>query len=128
MAYLETKVALGDTSVTCELNTIKKDLEEIYIEKGNGVMIRSRAKLLDSNEKCTSYFLNLEKRNANVKYIKTVFTEHGDEINCPKHILKEEETFYKKLYTDTQTEVHPSKNCSFMNVQNTLCDDDKMLR
>ncbi len=100
-------------------------MEEIYIEKGNGVMIRSRGKLLDSNEKCTSYFLNLEKRNANVKYIKTLYNEHGDEINCPNDILKEEELFYKKLYAATHTEVHPPKNCSFMNIQNTLCNEDK---
>ncbi len=125
MEYLETKTALGDTSFTYELNTIKRDLEEIYIEKGKGVMIRSRAKLLDSNEKCTSYFLNLEKRNANVKYIKTLYNEHGDEINCPNDILKEEEMFYKKLYAATHTEVHPPKNCSFMNIQNTLCNEDK---
>ena len=62
-------------------------------------MIRSRAELIDSDEKCSKYFLNLEKRNYKVKYIKHLIDDNGNDITEPNNILKTEEKFYKQLYS-----------------------------
>ena len=40
---LQTKNSLGELQYLPEFNSTKKDLEEIYLEKGKGAMVRSRA-------------------------------------------------------------------------------------
>ncbi len=51
----------------------------------------------EEGEKPNKYFLNLEKRNFNSKTITSLINGDGQEIIDQKHILKEEQAFYKKL-------------------------------
>ena len=45
------------------LDEIKEKLEILYEEKVKGIVIRARARWHEYGERCTKYFLNLEKRN-----------------------------------------------------------------
>ena len=77
----------------------KKEYENIIKIKTNGILVRSKAQWHEEGEKNTKYFLNLEKRNYNKKYIKRLINDNNEEITDPKLILEEEKLFYKKLYS-----------------------------
>lgn len=79
----------------------KLELENLLKVKSNGAMLRSKAKWMEYGEKNSKYFLNLEKRNYNTKYIKKLILPNNDEVTNPNLILDEERKFYKKLYTST---------------------------
>ena len=49
-------------------------------------------------EENSKYFLNLEKRNYNSKYIKKVIKTNGTEISEPSQILQEQLEFYTNFY------------------------------
>ena len=50
--------------------TLKTEWENIQTIKMNGIILRSKAQWVEFGEKNSKYFLNLAKRNYNVKYIK----------------------------------------------------------
>ena len=80
-------------------NRIKQRLEEVNEIKTAGVLLRSKAQLIENNEKNTAYFLNIEKRNYKEKYIKKIITDENQTILDPGKILNEEKRFYEQLYT-----------------------------
>ena len=47
----------------------KKELDNIYVQKAEGIRIRSRCKWSEAGEKSTIFFLNLEKRHAQESFI-----------------------------------------------------------
>lgn len=77
----------------------KLEWENIIRRKVNGILTRSKTKWLEEGEKNTKYFLNLEKRNYNNCYIKTLIAENGQEISKPIDILEEEKKYYTDLYS-----------------------------
>jgi hypothetical protein len=61
---------------------------------------------VEYGEKNSKFFLNLEKRNYNMKCItKLLEGENGTEINNPDDILKYEQMFYKKLYSESSEDI-----------------------
>ncbi len=74
------------------------ELEQPISEKTKGCIIRCKIRWYEEGEKSSQYFLNLEKINFNSKTIKRLINGDGREITDQKHILKEEQAFYKKLY------------------------------
>ena len=56
-----------------ETKKLKNELEAIYDEKVEGIIIRSRARWHEHGEKNSKYFLNLEKRNNIKKHIRKLF-------------------------------------------------------
>ena len=81
-----------------EYQHTKAEWEDIQTEKGIGAIVRSKAKWAEYGEKNSKYFLNLEKRNYNSKYIKKVIKTNGVEISDPSQILQEQQEFYTNLY------------------------------
>ena len=72
--------------------------ENIQRVKTNGIMIRSKAKWVEYGERNSKYFLNLEKRNCNAKYIKKIINSDGTEICNPNQIIDEQVNFYSDPY------------------------------
>ena len=84
-----------------EYNKIKKELELIEREKARGVIMRSKVQFVEEGEKCTSYFLRLEKSNYINKHISQLKDTQNDTIiTNPQQILDMEREYYKKLYQD----------------------------
>jgi hypothetical protein len=85
--------------ILIEYNNTKKIIEEYNNEKAWGAQIRSKADWAEHGEKNTTFFLNLEKRNYNLKCITKLITDENKEITNEEEILKHEEYFYKQLYS-----------------------------
>ncbi len=95
----EKLLADGNEDVMQELDSLKSEYDDVQNEKAQGIIIRSKAKCVEYGEKNTKFFLQLEKRNHDVKHIKSLITENGTVTN-PKCILEVEKQFYSKLYTE----------------------------
>ena len=99
IGMLEQNLDQNDENKYLEYLACKKELENIISCKTNGIIIRSRAKWIEEGEKNTKYFMNLEKRNSESKYIKKLINSKNEEIINPEDILLEEKKFYQNLYS-----------------------------
>ena len=72
---------------------------------------RARARWVKEGEKNTKYFFALEKRNYGLKTMKRLQTDHGI-VTEQNEILKEQEKFYKTLYTANEDIVFNIQNTS----------------
>ena len=59
----------NNVMVQNEFELVKKELENCEIQKGKEAIFRSKAKWTEEGEKCSHYFLSLEKRNFENKCI-----------------------------------------------------------
>ena len=100
ITYLEEKI---DSSCNVELienlSLLKAELDFIYNEKAKGIIIRSRCKWFEENEKSTKFFLTLEKNNYNTKHIKSLII-NDKLVNNQNEILRCEKSFYQNLYSE----------------------------
>lgn len=89
---------LNEASIP-QLDKLKTELYNLREEKMQGVLIRSRANIIDNGEKPTEYFCNLESHNYTSKTINILEKENGEIITNQNDILKEIGTYYENLYT-----------------------------
>ena len=80
------------------LNKTKSDLDNIIQENTRGIIFRSKARWYNEGEKCTKYFLNLEKSRAGSKGMALICDENHQEHVNPTDILNIQENYYRKLY------------------------------
>lgn len=88
----------ADESNMEQIEILKTELCDIRNYKMKGHMIRSKAQYIDQGEKPTKYFCGLEKHNFVSKVISKVVKEDDRVLTDQSEILKETESFYKKLY------------------------------
>jgi hypothetical protein len=81
----------------------KDELEACRSEKLKGNILRAKVNWLDSGEKPSNYFLNLENQNYTSKLIPKIITDSGQEIVDQTQILDEQRKFYKGLYSEKDT-------------------------
>ena len=82
-----------------ELKDSRNRLNLLYENKLAGIIIRSRAQWVESGERNTKYFLNLEKRNKTNNVIHKLKTANDNVVTKNIHILSELREFYANLYT-----------------------------
>ena len=92
-----------DEETLQKYNEAKRYIEDYNKEKANGVLIRSKVNWAEYGERNTKFFLNLEKRNHDMKCITKLINEEEQEIDNPDTILEYEEQFYKNLYSNNNT-------------------------
>ena len=112
----------------------KKEWEHIQSEKSEGIIMRSRVQWAEQGEKNTKYFLNMEKRNYNKRYIKKLETGYGLEITDPSEILNEQKKFYSDLYSSSNLNVRSNNAADktlsnipipkLNNLEKKLCDEN----
>ena len=123
---LEASLDKSDENIA-EYNNVKKEYEDLQVKKAQGIIIRSRASYVENNEKCTKYFLGLEKRNYNTKYIRTLISDNNEIIVNHNDIMQEQQTFFQNLYTAKKHESeHTLENCNILKGLQTLDDIDKL--
>ena len=87
-----------DERLLDELNNIKNEIEQINAIKTKGAKLRSKITDIEDGDKPTKYFLNLEKKNYNIKHIKKLHLDSDVSINDPNKILKSLKDYYQNLY------------------------------
>ena len=73
---------------------LKKELQEIYEEKGRGAIFRSKARWTEDGEKPTKYFFNLEKTRYEKKIISQLKIGEDKFVSHFKQVNKEIENHY----------------------------------
>ncbi|KAJ8004276.1 hypothetical protein DPEC_G00157130 [Dallia pectoralis] len=74
------------------------ELERYEREKCRGAILRSKAKYALEGEKCTGYFLGLEKRKQSRTYIHEINNKEGKTTEDYVEILERVQEFYGELY------------------------------
>ena len=100
-------------------NSTKIDLEELLFEKTKGVIFRSKIRWLEEGERCTKYFLSLEKARSSAKNCHTILQENGVLIEKPEQVLEAQRLFYQELYTSD-----PSVKFTMVNNTNIFLGND----
>ena len=93
-----------ETSDNDKIESIKKNLleknnalEKITEERIQGLILRSKAEMVEHGEKNSKYFASLEKKRSETKLISRL--KINNKINTNQtEILSETELFYKNLY------------------------------
>ena len=97
---IETNIGISPcVNKELEYKLLRQELDSIYNEKAKGAIVRSRCQWIEENEKCSKYFLNLERRNYSVKNIKSLLI-NGETIEKPELILDNQKLYYENLYTE----------------------------
>ena len=91
-----------DTIASDRLHHLKQKLELIITSETEGARIRCREKWIEDGEKCTKFFLNLEKQRANLNTIYRVETSNLPITKCDD-ILNEIKNHFENLYTFQKT-------------------------
>ena len=81
-----------------EYKKLKKELQEIYEEKGRGAIFRSKARWIENGEKPTQFFFNLERRNYEKKIVSQLQIGEGKFLSDFKQVNKEIENHYGQFY------------------------------
>jgi len=87
-----------DQNSLLEYEKLKKELQEIYEEKGRGAIFRSKARWIENGEKPTKFFFNLEKRNYEKKIVSQLQIGEGNFLSDFKQVNKEMENHYGQFY------------------------------
>lgn len=91
-------------NISDRITFLEKEIENIYSYKTKGAMIRSRIQLLEEGEKCTKYFMGLEKSRQTRKSIQTL--KLNDKVITEQtEILNAEVNFYRTLYTSNNVDL-----------------------
>ena len=90
-----------------QIKTIQKDIDDLLTYQTKGDMLRAKCTWLESGEKTTKYFLNLERNKAKSRVIRALKDTDGDIIDNPNSINKEIEKYYRKLFTKKHKEQNP---------------------
>jgi len=83
---------------------VEDELQNISEHKTKGAIIRSRARWYEHGERNSKFFVNLEKRAYERKYIAKLKTKENQYLEEPNKILCETENFYKTLYSSQISE------------------------
>ena len=73
----------------------KKEISDLSIARG--ALKRSRAHMIDENEKNSGFFLGLEQARQSNRIVKSIYDENKTLITSPDQILPTISTFYEKL-------------------------------
>ena len=87
-----------------KIEELKSRLKDLDMQDLKGIKIRSKIKWREEGETASRFFCNLEKKNAITKTFERVQSENGNIVTDINDIVKEQVSFYKKLYSIEQTD------------------------
>lgn len=109
---------------------VKAEMEKYEKEKCEGAIVRSRAQYAVEGERCTKYFLNLEKKKQKKNYIKELENEEGKKVTDYVEIIEVVQSFYKNLFKKEKVkqecvdEVLNTVSASLTDVERNMCEGD----
>ena len=100
-----------DPALRTEMVKLKTELQLHAMATAKGAQTKSRTKFLEAGDKNTSYFLNLEKRNA-ANYTITALRREDVSIACSQaDVLEEQVNFYSTLYKEDTGLSNAHRSC-----------------
>ena len=120
---------LNETNKT-QYKNLQEQLNEIFEQEIQGVILRSLCEEYEQGEKCSKYFFSLEKYRGKQKTINRIKLADGSLCSESKIILHECRTFYENLYSQNKNvnpNIHPEFFTSvpapkLTTKQKTFCD------
>ena len=96
---LENKICINnDDAILSEIAILKSELEVFEIERAKGAQIRSRARFVEDGERCSKYFLSLEKHNSQQNIITSLKNKVGKIVIDEQELLAEISSKFKDKY------------------------------
>ena len=80
-------------------NQVKESIVQHEVDEAEKTIFRSRCNYAKAGERCSKYFLSLEKRNYLEKNMKCICLDDGTVSTNQGRILKEITRFYRELYS-----------------------------
>ena len=114
----------GQLKDMTEIVMVQDKIKEYEYKELNGARLRAKVQEIEQGERCTSYFVNLEKQRYNNKIMHTLLTEDGKLVETQDKILKETTNFYKRLCKSEKTDIL-AQDFLLNNIKKTLTDDDR---
>ena len=100
---LKRKLAKKETQeLLAKHDKIIRELESISLQRTRGACLRSKARWFEWGERSSKYFLNLEKRNYQNKYINKLKKDDSSTITDPTEILDEQQRFFFQTQFNSQ--------------------------
>ena len=90
------------------LNQVKSELNDLLSDRLQGAMIRARAQILESGEKPTRYFLQMEKKIAKSKLITEVRVGENRFFDS-QNIINETRNFWKGIFSKEDIDIDAAK-------------------
>ena len=88
------------------------ELQKLIYEKTKSAMFRCKTRWFEEGEKSSKYFFNLEKANHNKKVMKATYLSDGTLTRNPEKILREQTSFFQRLYMSDENVVFDISNDS----------------
>ena len=107
---LKRKLAKKETQeLLAEHDKTIRELETISFQRTRGACLRSKVRWFEWGERSSKYFLNLEKRNYQNKYINKLKKDDGSTITDPAEILNEQQRFFQTLFSSQNPTVDDAR-------------------
>lgn len=103
----------------------KTRITELEKKRCAGAIIRSRAKYITEGERCTAFFLGLEKTNQEKTYISSIENSRGEIVEETEGILRTIQGYYQKLF-ESEGIVTSEMNEVVNKINNKLEDNDSV--
>ena len=104
--------------IEAELMKERRTIDEAIEKDTQAAAMRSKCDWYEAGDSNSKLFLNLEKSRSEQKCIRRLMKDNGTITTDAKEILKEEYSYYNKLYTSTKG-LHPSTDNSEDEMYNT---------
>ena len=117
--------------IGAQITKIKNELELHEYEKTKGAAVRANIKYIEEGEKCTNYFLSLERCRSKVNTIKRLKCDNGEVILDEKQIVNNiGKHFFKRFNSSTKSdaEIHHYFTEFSKNVKLPKLSEDDALR
>ena len=89
-----------DKEAVTRYGDLKNKLDIINIKEAEGARIRAGQKWAEEGERCTKYFLNLEKQRSNSNTIYSLVGESGEHMHNPVDILESIQSHFRDVYKE----------------------------
>lgn len=91
---------IGMPDIISEVQSIKRELGEIYKSKATAAAFSSKVNWSMHGERLSAYYLGLEKRAAKNKTISSLISESGALVTSNTEILNMEREYFSEIYTE----------------------------
>ena len=103
--FLENSMGCGNDKqahIVQEITKIKREFEIEELHRVKGAQKRARVRWMEEGEKCTKYFLSLEKSRSNANTVKKLRNNDGGTVTGEEEIVEEIGSYFERVYNQNE--------------------------